>query len=343
MMTVEKIMEILRGEILNGTLAPGQKLPSEYELAERFAVNKKSANKAVSILAAQGYITRGKRGQNTLVASTLPFPKGIFLFIGPYRFSAYSGGILKGMQNTALQSNYLTSWISPPIHELKNVLRNLTNSTVKGVVSFTYGTFQTSVPHIYVDEPEQNLAPEDHLISCDNYNGAYSMMQTVIRRGHREIVVCFNTCLMNSRLDGFRQAMLDHGITDVDSRIFASPGLCSENGEALAFLRKVRKRFPRCTAIVCGSDHQMYYLSHALDKTEPQWRNTMALTGFGNLYNEENFLPVASVDQHPETIGSLIVEHLISLTENGRECVQPIRENTDFELVNISNIPILAH
>ena len=342
MESVESICRILRRELEEGIFAPGGKFPSEYELAQRFSVNKKTANKAVSLLANQGYLLRGTRGQNTRVAASLPFPKGYFLLLASQYLNSYVTKILRGMQRTALQHNYLVCWAAPPVADLKYFMNSLSNSSVKGIVSFAYGAVECPLPLICVDEPERNLTEKDNLISCNNFEGAYSMMKTVIERGHREIVVCFNTNVMASRLEGFRKAMEDGGISDIDKRIFAARGYLSEPGpeEAVSVLRKIRKTFPRCSAIVCGSDHQMHHLIGALNKLEIPWRNRLALTGFGNLDETDPSLPVASVDQYPDEIGSLAVEHLINIVEHG-QTPYGIRETTSVELVNVSNIPIL--
>ena len=114
MESVESICRILRRELEEGIFAPRGKFPSEYELAQRFSVNKKTANKAVSLLANQGYLLRGTRGQNTRVAASLPFPKGYFLLLASQYLNSYVTKILRGMQRTALQHNYLVCWAAPP-------------------------------------------------------------------------------------------------------------------------------------------------------------------------------------------------------------------------------------
>ena len=61
------IAEELRTEILQGSVLPGMKLPSESELAERFAVHRNTVRQAVASLAADRLVV-AKRGSGTYVA-----------------------------------------------------------------------------------------------------------------------------------------------------------------------------------------------------------------------------------------------------------------------------------
>jgi GntR family transcriptional regulator, phosphonate transport system regulatory protein len=61
------IAEELRREIVSGAKAPGTKLPSEGELAERFGVHRNTVRQAVAALAAEHLIV-SRRGSGTFVA-----------------------------------------------------------------------------------------------------------------------------------------------------------------------------------------------------------------------------------------------------------------------------------
>src|SRR3984957_2032410 len=61
------IAEELRREIIGGSRAPGTKLPSEGELAERFGVHRNTVRQAVAALAAE-HLVVSRRGSGTFVA-----------------------------------------------------------------------------------------------------------------------------------------------------------------------------------------------------------------------------------------------------------------------------------
>lgn len=66
------IAEELRREIISGTQAPGAKLPSEGELAERFGVHRNTVRQAVAALAAE-HLVVSRRGSGTFVAEHTVF------------------------------------------------------------------------------------------------------------------------------------------------------------------------------------------------------------------------------------------------------------------------------
>ena len=101
----ELILSALRNELWSGVYPLGARFPSEYELADRFGVNKMTANKAVSQLVFEGYLQRGGRGSNTKVIMTEKFPKGYFVYIAPLAHEI-NRLILTGIENYA-HSNLL--------------------------------------------------------------------------------------------------------------------------------------------------------------------------------------------------------------------------------------------
>ncbi|GAA0354183.1 pyruvate dehydrogenase complex transcriptional repressor PdhR [Bowmanella denitrificans] len=66
----EVIMEQLESMILDGKLAAGERLPSERELAERFAVSRPSLREAIQKLEVKGLVVR-KQGGGTFVQTKL--------------------------------------------------------------------------------------------------------------------------------------------------------------------------------------------------------------------------------------------------------------------------------
>ncbi|NSW83579.1 MAG: FadR family transcriptional regulator [Syntrophothermus sp.] len=72
----DKIAEDIKGIILEGRLKPGDKLPTERELAEQFNVGRTTIREALKALAAMGLITRTREGTivNTDVLSFVRDP-----------------------------------------------------------------------------------------------------------------------------------------------------------------------------------------------------------------------------------------------------------------------------
>ena len=62
-----QIAERLSADLLSGVLKPGDRLPTELDLASRYAVNRHTVRRAVAALADQGYL-RVEQGRGTFVA-----------------------------------------------------------------------------------------------------------------------------------------------------------------------------------------------------------------------------------------------------------------------------------
>ncbi|MBE6371267.1 MAG: GntR family transcriptional regulator [Lentisphaerae bacterium] len=333
---IESMLAELKSDLASGKFAPDAHFPSEYELAERFKVNKKTANKAVSLLVTEGWLYRGRRGQGTLVSPVKPFPGGQICCISILK-NAYQSDFLQGAQSGAFQHDYLLNYCSPPPEELPDLLKRLENSPVRGILTGYYGELNTRLPVIYIDRSSGD--PESfYSVSCNNYQGGYEMMKQILARGHRNIVIFFQQKLMRDRLKGFHDAMREAGISDAEKRTFR--WLEDSCYEAQKQLRQALKKYPGFTAAACGSDNLMIHTADALDQEGIPWRNRIALTGFGNLLGKDPVLPAASVDQHPFNLGYTAAENLIALIEGRGEDI-PKQSMIDVELVNTGNIPFV--
>jgi GntR family transcriptional regulator len=62
-----QLASILHGEIMNGCLRPGDRVPSENELSEEYGLSRMTARKAISLLAEKGVVRREK-GKGTFVS-----------------------------------------------------------------------------------------------------------------------------------------------------------------------------------------------------------------------------------------------------------------------------------
>ena len=72
-----------------------------------------------------------------------------------------------------------------------------------------------------------------------------------------------------------------------------------------------------------------------MQRLAPERLAHLTITGFGNVAGIADMLPIATMDQHPETMGAMAVEHLIGLAEAtpGRPEESP-RKIVEMELIN---------
>ena len=67
-------MEELKSKILSGEIRPGEKLPSENELAQEYQISRHTVRKALAILATGGYITT-EHGKGTFCSDRMAHRK----------------------------------------------------------------------------------------------------------------------------------------------------------------------------------------------------------------------------------------------------------------------------
>ena len=69
-----RIADDIERSIVQGDVVPGERLPGEVEIADRFGVNRHTVRRALSELTGRGLV-RAERGSGTYVETTrLPYP-----------------------------------------------------------------------------------------------------------------------------------------------------------------------------------------------------------------------------------------------------------------------------
>ena len=336
MSKTDEMLEILRKELESGKYPQGTRFPSEYELADRFNVNKKTANKTVSLLAAEGMLRRGRGGQGTLVQKIRRFPRRHIAFIGNIQHP-YIAKLAHGVQSAALEDNALTSLIGPPPDHLSTVLAELDNMKIDGIITLSYGLLSgVRIPVIYLED-QLGEARYPDFVSCDSYHSGRQMMNELLRRGHRNIVILFQTKNNPERLHGYYDAMREAGIHDYRERTFRL--LEYTVGETNIILSQICKKYPGFTAAAACSDDDIHRLIISMRLRKMEWEGKIAMVGFGNLTGISNVYPIATVDQHPLRIGAAAYHHLLEKIQNPDLQIQ---EYQDTELVNVHNIPVIS-
>lgn len=329
------ILQTLREELNAGKYELNSRFPSEYQLAERFGVNKTTANKAVALLIVEGYLKRGRGGQGTIVVRQYAFPKKHLAFIGDIR-QPLDAAMLHGIQATALADHSLVSLTAPPPENLNEVLNELKNMKIDGIITTSYWFLpETGIPTIYLEDNVGNLKTPDY-VACDSYQAGYQMMNELLKRGHRDIVLLCQASNNQDRLRGYYDAMREAGIVDYEKRTFQV--MEATIGESKLLLRRILRRYPDFTAVAACSDNDIHRMITSMRQEGVDWEGKIAMVGFGNVPGISDVYPIATVDQHPLRIGAEAYRLLLEKIEHPEKNVQ---ELLDTELVNLQNIPVI--
>ena len=329
------ILQTLRAELNAKKYALNSRFPSEYLLAERFGVNKTTANKAVALLTAEGYLKRGRGGQGTIVVRQDAFPKKHIVFIGDIKHS-FIALLLYGVQAAALADHSLVSLAAPPPENLNEVLNELKTMKIDGIITISYWFLpDIEIPIIYLEDKVGNMKTPDY-VACDSYQAGYQMMRELLRRGHRDIVLLFRMQNNPDRLRGYYDAMREAGIMDYEKRTFLV--MEATSGESKLLLKQIIRKYPNFTAIAASSDDDIHNMIISMRQEGVEWEYRKAMAGFGNVPGISDVYPIATVDQHPVRLGAEAYRLLLEKIDNPEKTVQKL---LDTELVNLQNIPVI--
>lgn len=331
---IEDVATELRKELENGKYEPEERFPSEYELAVRFCVNNKTANKAVAMLVAEGLLRRGCRGEGTLVKQTSIFPKMFVGYIGSTEHPYYAE-VFHGFQQNALNHDCIACAIAPQPEKLGGILRKLKLSGLRGFGCSGFGIVDTSpLPILYIED-QIGYEKYPNFVTCNSFQGGYSIMKEILAHGHRDIVIFAHLASNPKRTDGMLQALTEAGVKYPKKRLFTLMEWKSKDYHVMSTLRKVLEQFPHFTAAATTSDDIAFHLCRNLEKLGIKWQGKIAITGFGNVQGISDHLPIATVDQHPFTIGFEAFDALMEMIEVGN----PQCKYIETELANTHFIP----
>lgn len=316
----DKLME----EIHSGRWTRGDKLPSEGEIAERFGVNKLTANKAIGILVGKDYLRRSSGRGGTVVTWQAGGFKGI---IGCFQGNqnSYFQAITRGIQSVIHQRNYLMAYFI----QLSNssdisVEQQLARSELKGLISIQASFGALPFPLIVVDGsvPAKN---NFNYITCDNEGSGRLQARHLLEMGHREIVYVSHIAgamAMSPRTLGFRETLAEAGLKDIDDRFFINS---FESLRSPVVLDRILSRWPGVTAIGFDNDpaaaHAIWMLTNRGIKV-PQ---DISVIGMGPVHEEYNHpLRLTSIDAHPFEMGERAARLMIDCIEGNR--TTPIAE-----------------
>ena len=344
MSKITDIIDVLTREFAEGKYPPGSRFPSEYDLVRRFDVGRSTANKAVLSLVSSGLLVRGVRGAGTRVARPKHQLKGRILYLGSFNhiltLDRLSGAI------SVVQANGYGLEVSMPLE--KNMEKYLTpiNGSGEYIGIITHGycnpidALCPNLPVIYLDMPDPEYHPDKHYIATPNQEAAQKMMDAILAKGHREIVIYASPGYQFHdtyyRVKGFQERMRQAGIADVEKRLFPAMG-CTE-ADAAENLRKILEYYPKTTLIATTSDDIVRTMLQALKAVGMPHPGPIALTGFGNIHDISAMHQIPTVEQNCFQFGVQACMSLIDLHEKRYDHLPNI-QYVGYKMVNLDHIP----
>lgn len=340
----QRLKDTLRGRILDGTYAIGERIPSCSELEEEYGVSLITIRRAVTDLIKEGLL-RGVQGKGTYVIrrSTLPaLPiKGLLAFIHGYELgNAFFQDIFHAAERELRQSGYTLIFVSSRenAEEESRILLELRARGVKGALLVPYGgdrhaddsrtlhdLSQNKFPLVLVDLPAPGLALD--LVSSDNVALARRGTEYLLGLGHRRIGLVLGPDLQSTRdrLEGYRQALLAADIR-FDPALLEQGALdmpCAVCGN-MAAERMLKLRQPP-TALFCTMDGLAVGVYEYCNEREIRIPDNLSVLGMDNLPLCGYLRPgLTSLAQDTAGMGRQAAQMLLQRLQGGTEPAQEL-------------------
>ena len=321
----ESMLELIH----SGKLKPGDKFPSEYELADKYNVNKTTANKVVARLVSAGFLRRTRGRGGTIVAGMVDSPKGVIAYRLPILSAGtFSSQLLKGAQAAARAANYDLKYFEFEFPENEQWMQ-ISRSGICGTL------FSACVPPPSAFPFPAFCVAHDmgnHFVTSDNFDGGRQAAELFLANGHRHVAIISDKTLdkRNGRVGGFIQTMINNGMPHPEKLFFPIPQNNEINIHTL--WESISSAKEKITGAFCYSDTIAIHLLLHLNSLGIKVPQDFSICGFGNMQTVNTIMPLTTIRQFPETIGFTACTKLIELIE--KSAVDPIEIYSPVELIN---------
>ena len=335
-------------QIEQGIFKPNDKIPTEAELTQITGLARATIRQAVQNLVNMGYLERKKRLGTFVINGKLDIDKKTIIgMIIPDIRSGYAPELARGAEDEAAKNKHSLIlcntddlFTSAEFHA-----NRLIDHHVSGVIfvptaasdaknSLIIEKFtRNDIPVVLADRTIPDLKV-DH-ITTDNFQGAYTLTEYLIRKGHNKIAITLSTLFSTERerLRGYKQALTDHGIPLDESIILTDNSFFIEL-HYLNYAKKLLKKPNDLTAIFAGHDRialQFYLAANELNIKIP---DHISLVGYDDLH-----FPTISLTTMHQPIYEMGVESMkLILTRIRGEKKEPQKIKLKSYLVERSSV-----
>jgi DNA-binding LacI/PurR family transcriptional regulator len=285
-------------QIEQGIYKPNDKIPTEAEINQVTGLARATIRQAVQNLVNMGYLERKKRLGTFVLDGTLDIDKKTIIgMIIPDIRSGYAPELARGAEDEAAKNKHSLIlcntddlFTSAEIHA-----NRLSDLNVSGVIFIPTAASDAknrqiieklifkNIPVVLADRtiPDLNV---DH-ITTDNFQGAYTLTEYLIQKGHRKIAITLSTLFSTERerLRGYKQALLDHNLPVEESIIMTDNSPFIER-RYHTYAKKILDSKKDITAIFAGHDRialQFYLAAKELNIKIP---DQISLVGYDDLH-----------------------------------------------------------
>ncbi len=321
------LMEELKQAIMSGSIKPGQKLPSENELSDRYHISRHTVRKALSILINEGYI-EAEHGRGTFCSQRMGHMKNsrnvavVTTYISDYIFPR----LIQGMDKVLTENGYsiiLKNTANSRTKE-ERVLEDILTKDIEGLIiepsksqiyckhTNLYAMLdQYEIPYVFIQGVYSQMIDKPHIL-MDDCKGGYMVTKHLIDAGHRKILGIFKADDFQGkeRHKGYVKALQEAGIAyDPDMVVWfhtedrkTKPAMMME----LFLEQKVEM-----DAVVCYNDQIAIEVIRCLQRNGLRVPEDISVTGYDNSVIAEGTVGLTTITHPQEKLGEMAAELLL--------------------------------
>lgn len=331
-----QIEEDLKALIFSDEIQPGDKLPSENMLAEKYQVSRQTVRKALNELIHAGYIY-AEHGRGTFCSEMIRHLRNsknigvIMTYMSDYIFPH----VLKGMDSVLSAKDYsiiIKTTNNSRSGEAK-CLEELLKKDIEGLIiepskSHIYCRHidlyrkldEYKIPYVFIQGCYSQMRNTRPHVLMDDEEGGYCITKYLIDTGHENIVGVFKSddSQGQNRHRGFARALNEAGMSyDADKVVW----FYTEDRKIHPYtsIKNMVKGGYKIDGVVCYNDQVAIEVVGALSECGLRVPEDVSVTGYDDFKLANAFAMQFTTIKHPqEKLGEMAAEMLLDIMNGGQ-------------------------
>ena len=321
------LMEELKQAIMSGSIKPGEKLPSENELSDRYHISRHTVRKALSILINEGYI-EAEHGRGTFCSQRMGHMKNsrnvavVTTYISDYIFPR----LIQGMDKVLTENGYsiiLKNTANSRTKE-ERVLEDILTKDIEGLIiepsksqiyckhTNLYAMLdQYEIPYVFIQGVYSQMIDKPHIL-MDDCKGGYMVTKHLIDAGHRKILGIFKADDFQGkeRHKGYVKALQEAGIAyDPDMVVWFHTE--DRKTKPAMMMEVFLEQKVEMDAVVCYNDQIAIEVIRCLQRNGLRVPEDISVTGYDNSVIAEGTVGLTTITHPQEKLGEMAAELLL--------------------------------
>lgn len=321
------LMEQLKNDIVSGVIRPGEKLPSENELSQKYSLSRHTVRKALGILVQEGYV-EAFHGKGTYCSENMRHMKQskniavVTTYISDYIFPR----LIQGMDNILSESGYsiIVKNTGNSRQKEARCLEELLKKDIDGLIiepsksemicrhrNLYQNLDKFEIPYVFIQGIYAEMKEKPHIL-MDDTKGGYLVTKYLLELGHKRIVGVFKADDMQGlkRHKGYVKALQEAGIAyDPDDVVWFHTEDRRVKPALMVKEMMQNKKLP--DGIVCYNDQIAVQVMEELEKLGLRIPEYISVTGYDNSLYAQRGNGITTIAHPQEKLGEMAAELIL--------------------------------